>query len=176
MIKLIGLEKEHLSYLLKWRNDPEVQRWIFQKWPLSLAEQEKWFNSYLGNERYKILTIYHESDKKNIGYIRLASIDYQNSSVEIGGDIGEREYRGKGIGKIMYREALKLAFDELNMNRVYLHVLEDNEVAINLYTKIGFKKDGLLRQFVFKDGKFRNVFVMSMLREEYLKIKETFAE
>lgn len=70
MIRLIGLEKEHLKDLLRWRNDPDVQRWIFQKWLLTIAEQEQWFSSYLGNERYKILVVYHENDRRNIGYVR----------------------------------------------------------------------------------------------------------
>lgn len=175
MIRLIGLEKEYLKDLLRWRNDPDVQQWIFQKWPLSMAEQEKWFGSYLENERYKILVVYHENDRRNIGYLRLANIDYQNSSLEIGGDIGEREYRGKGVGKIMYQKALGFVFDELNINRVYLHVLEDNEVAIKFYTKMGFQKEGLLRQHIFKNGKFRNIFVMSILREEFLRMKSESA-
>jgi RimJ/RimL family protein N-acetyltransferase len=73
MVRLIGLEKEHLNDLLRWRNDPEVRRWIFQKWPLSLSEQERWFNSYLGNDLYKVLIVYHEKDQRNIGYIRFSN-------------------------------------------------------------------------------------------------------
>lgn len=171
MIKLIGLEKEHLNDLLRWRNDPDVQRWIFQKWPQTIAEQELWFSSLLGNERYKILVVHHESDRRNIGYIRFANIDYQNNSLEIGGDIGERDYRGKGIGEIMYQKALGFIFDEFNINRVYLHVFEDNEVAIKLYIKVGFQKEGLLRQHIFKNCKFRNILVMSILKEEFLRMK-----
>lgn len=49
------------------------------------------------------------------------------------------------------------------MHRIYLTVLENNKNAYNLYKKIGFKEDGVLRDAIFKNGKYCNLIMMSIL-------------
>lgn len=169
-ITLIELEKEHIHLLRKWRNDPAIRKWIFQKWPISSGMQERWYEAYLAGSDYRVLVACHRSSGKPIGYMRLANIDHENKSVEIGGDIGEKECRGKGYGKEMYELALEFLFNELNFNRVYLQVIKDNEVAIEFYKKLGFVNEGDLRESVHKSGRYLNVVVMSMLKEEYAEI------
>jgi RimJ/RimL family protein N-acetyltransferase len=59
------------------------------------------------------------------------------------------------------------AFDTLNLNRVWLHVGEDNARAMRVYQKVGFRTEGRLRQDIFRDGRYWDSLLMAVLREEW---------
>lgn len=67
--------------------------------------------------------------------------------------IGDMENRGKDIGYFATTEILKHAFNNVNLNRIKLGVLESNTRALKLYEKIGFKREGVKRQSIYKNGK-----------------------
>ena len=58
------------------------------------------------------------------------------------------------------------AFDDLDLNKVYLQVFTTNEKGLKLWTKVGFKVEGVLRQHYFVNGAFHDMYSMSMLRAE----------
>ena len=58
-------------------------------------------------------------------------------------------------------------FETLNLNRIWLYVFEDNPRAIHVYEKVGFKREGLLRQDRFHEGHYWDTILMSILREEW---------
>ena len=64
---------------------------------------------------------------------------------------------------------LRFAFDEMNLNRVSLHVFEFNERAIACYEKCGFKLEGRLREAHFADGKYSDELIMGILRHEFFR-------
>ena len=81
--------------------------------------------------------------------------------------IGSREERGQGLGA----EALILlegfAFRTLGLERLELEVHMDNQPALHCYRKAGFTLEGVKRHAFFTDGRFCNIGMMSVLREEY---------
>ena len=81
--------------------------------------------------------------------------------------IGEKDCRGKGVGTFAIASMVNHAFSNLNLRRIQLEVLDSNEVAKNLYKKIGFVEEGRKRKAVYKNGKYVDEIVMGLLREEY---------
>lgn len=81
----------------------------------------------------------------------------------------DNEKQSKGIGTEAAKEMLKHAFYNLNLHKVYLTVLTNNQRAIKLYDRCGFKIEGTLREEVYKNGKFEDMLVMSILKKEFLK-------
>jgi diamine N-acetyltransferase len=61
---------------------------------------------------------------------------------------------------------VRYAFSELNLRRIYLRVFAENEGAILLYRRLGFEQEGCLRQHVYKNGRYRDVLVMALLRSD----------
>ena len=57
----------------------------------------------------------------------------------------------------------------LNLNRIYLHVYETNQRAVRSHEKTGFSIDGSLRQARYLEGRFVDVFLMSILKDEWKK-------
>lgn len=74
------------------------------------------------------------------------------------------EWQGKGVGAALMRAGVDLADNWLNLHRLELEVYTDNESAIRLYEKFGFKHEGTLREHAFRDGQYVDSAVMARLR------------
>ncbi len=64
----------------------------------------------------------------------------------------------------MLKEILDLADNWHNIRRIELEVYTDNEKAINLYEKFGFKIEGTLKDYVFGDVKYIDAYSMARLK------------
>src|SRR5262249_12670587 len=74
------------------------------------------------------------------------------------------EWQGKGVGTALMRAGLELADKWLNLTRLELEVYTDNEAAIRLYEGFGFEREGRLRQYAYREGRYVDAFVMGRLR------------
>jgi len=101
------------------------------------------------------------------GSIGYSSLDRKNQTVEYGNLLIREAFRGKGLAKEASKVLLDYLFTEVNVHRVYLEVFADNDNAVVLYEKLGFKREGVLRQAVFSRGEFRDVLIMGLLREDW---------
>lgn len=86
--------------------------------------------------------------------------------------IGNQAYWGQGLGGEALRLILKYGFDERGLNRIYAHINSDNAASLRIHEKCGYKKEGLLRQAIIKNGQFKDVVVMSILRENLSNKKQ----
>jgi len=159
-IYMRAMEKEDLGAILEWVNDPEM-RHLTQKeeFPVSRLRGEELF------EKDKIFFAICLNDNRLIGFLNL-TINQRNATLGITID---RSYWSKGYGKEATELALDYCFNTLNLHRVELWVFEFNERAIHLYEKLGFKKEGVHREAVYKKGKYWDVIDMGMLRDEWHK-------
>jgi diamine N-acetyltransferase len=163
------IERDDLPRFVKWFGDPEVKRHLGVWLPFSLAQEERWFERSLEQiERQEVVLLAIEtSEGVHIGNIGLHQIDWKNRHAELGITIGEKAYWNQGYGTDAICTMLKLAFREMGMHRVQLRVDADNARAIRCYEKAGFKKEGTLRDVVFREGKYVGQHVMSILQQEF---------
>lgn len=118
------------------------------------------------------LTICLKEDGKPIGRIYVSNIDEHYDSLDITRIyIADKNIRGRGLGEEALETMLRLAFEEMNMERVTLDHFTDNKIASKLYLKVGFSYEGVMRNGGKKDGKYVDLHLMSMLREEYFSRK-----
>jgi RimJ/RimL family protein N-acetyltransferase len=59
------------------------------------------------------------------------------------------------------------AFETLNLNKVWLHVLTSNERGIRAYERVGFRREGVLRQHLYREGRYQDLLSMAILREDW---------
>ncbi|WP_350286105.1 GNAT family protein [uncultured Croceitalea sp.] len=78
--------------------------------------------------------------------------DVYQKSAEIGYWIGE-PFWGKGIATKAVELISEYAFDKLNLNRIYTGVFEYNIASMKVLEKNGFKKEGVFKNAIFKNGK-----------------------
>lgn len=76
------------------------------------------------------------------------------------------DWHGKGAGSALMQAAVDMADRWLNLVRLELEVYTDNAPAIRLYEKFGFVKEGVHKQYAFRDGSFVDAFAMARLRAE----------
>ena len=105
-----------------------------------------------------------------IGYAGIAQISKTNLSGEYFIFIGDRTYHGKGVGTWVTKEITKLGFKELRLNRIMLTASEKNIGAVKAYTKANYKIEGIMRQALYRDGKFHDKIIMGILREEWVNL------
>ncbi len=74
------------------------------------------------------------------------------------------DWQGKGIGTAMMQALVELADKWFNLTRLELEVYSDNEPAVRLYQKFGFKIEGTKIQLAFRDGQYVDTYLMARLR------------
>ena len=169
-IRLRAAEHDDLPRFVAWLNDPEVRQFLLIQWPMSLAQEERWFESMQKepvSEQVLVIEVDTGEGWMPLGNTSFHKIDWVSRSAEIGIFIGEKLYWNQGIGRESVRLMVHYGFNTLNLNRVYLRVFEHNVRGIRSYEHAGFQHEGRLRQAQFIDGQYRDVLLMSVLRSEW---------
>jgi RimJ/RimL family protein N-acetyltransferase len=73
--------------------------------------------------------------------------------------------RRSGYGIAMSRALVRFAFNDMNLNRLYTSVLPDAP-SRELMEKLNFKHEGTMRQSRYKNGRFTDILVYGLLRED----------
>lgn len=153
----------------QWRNDPDVMRTTSPYLDVyTFAETQAFVEQViLGSGTSKSYMIIEKQTQAPIGITSLVQIDRKNRNAECIIDIGDKEYWGKGYGTEALSLLLDYAFSEMNLHRVSLQVFAFNLKAISMYRKIGFKQEGILREFLFREGAWHDLIQMGILKHEY---------
>lgn len=166
-LHLRTIEPNDLPHIAALRNDESTWTQLTDPKPLGPADQKAWYES-LGSRSGKLYFIAYDDQNPFIGLVRMDEIDHQNRSIRVGADV-QVDLRGKGHGKAIYRTVLKYCFDQLNMHRVWLAVLDTNTTARALYSRMGFKEEGRYRKAIFRNGDYVDYVLMSILELEYVR-------
>ncbi len=172
------LDIEDLEDALRWVNDREVTLWLTSlRYPMARKDEQKWIDDALANSFAEGVRLAIETrDGKHIGGINVHRTNPEDRKAGLGIMIGEKDHWSNGYGTDAVLALLKLAFDEMNLHRVWLHVFPDNERAIACYLKCGFREEGRLRQEVFQDGRYYDVIVMGVLKDEFAALQNSEPE
>jgi len=166
-VRLRALQEEDTEDCWRWFNNWEMVRNLESRYPLSrLAEREIIASMMKPQANDKVFAV-ETLDGLYIGNVGLHRISWEDRRATFGIFIGEKAYWGKGYGTDATRAIVRFAFDEMNLNRVELQVLDDNERGIRCYEKVGFVREGVQRQYRYREGRYVGMVVMSILREEY---------
>ena len=169
-VRLRHTEKEDLPIFVEWLNDPEVRRGLMLHLPLSIAEEQQWFENMLTSpqdERPLVIEAQTDDGWTMIGNSSFHNLDWRNRNAELGIFIGDKSFWDQGYGTEVMQLLIKHGFTTLNLHLIYLRVYENNQRAIRAYKKAGFKEEGRLRQMIYQDGQYLDVIFMSVLRTEW---------
>ncbi|MGD2040293.1 MAG: GNAT family protein [Anaerolineae bacterium] len=165
-VRLRALAKDDLHCFVRWINDPETRRFMNVRYPLSMTEEEGWWENFIHNRSNHIFAI-ETKDGAYIGNIGLHAIVPEDRKAEMGVLIGDKRYWGQGYGTDAIRSLVMWAFDYLNLNRISLRVFAYNKRAIRAYEKAGFQREGAMRQARYTDGQHHDEIIMGVLRDEF---------
>ncbi len=172
MIKLRELRKDDAKPMLSWMHDPVSQRG-FQRDILNagLSDTEEFCQNAKLPEHISEgvschFAIADDDSDEYFGTVSIKDISLRHSHGEYAIALCPKA-RGRGIAKEATMLLLKKAFFEYGLNRVFLSVLPDNEAAIRLYEKCGFKYEGSFRKHIKRGDEFLDWKWYGILKEEY---------
>ena len=174
LVRLVAPSERDAPVLARWSEDAGYLRAVDSDYarPLSPEEAALRLNPEETDPNKVEFHIRTLADDRLIGFVALHSIEWNNGTGLLAVGIGEPEYRGKGYGTDALRLMLRFAFHELNLHRVGLDVIAINTGAIRAYEKLGFQREGRMRNAVLRDGCRADRIFMGILRDEWLELQQ----
>ncbi|SIT93821.1 Protein N-acetyltransferase, RimJ/RimL family [Pontibacter indicus] len=172
------LRLEDASFINKLRQEEDMEQLIGgAKRPVAYERDLKWVEQLiLGDSQISIyFAITPSGSDEIVGYTSISEIDYRNGTCFWSGIKIDATKAGKGWGSEVALKILKFVFEELRMERCKAECLEHHEVALKMMLKVGYKQEGLMRNTVYKNGIHNNQWLLSVIREEYLELKQRFS-
>jgi len=149
---------------VKWLTDDEVVHFLPFFAPTSLKAEEEFLTSDPGSEtRFCIDTF----EGRHIGYCALRANRPMDRCSMLSLFIGERDVWGQGYGTDAAITLCTYGFAYQNLNRIWLECAAEHEAAIRCYEKVGFHREGFLRQHCYRHGRYWDMVAMGMLRGEF---------
>ena len=170
---LRSIERDDLQRCHAWMNDEDLRGTLAQRYPMSLAREADWVErATRGQDTSELsLAICLVQADRHIGNCGFVQIDRDNATATLGIVIGEMDCRGQGFGEEAVRTLCRFGFEEMGLHKIRLDVYADNP-AVKTYERVGFRKEGLLRQEAFRKGRHIDVIRMGLLREELTSAKK----
>ena len=175
-VELRKFKEENITQLIKWiHSKEELMQWAgpAYKFPFTGEQMLAELNQAEKECNKLIFSVLEKEGNIIIGHCQVL-IDKKNNSARFGKIlIGNKTFRGKGLGQQIIKELLKIGFVDLKLHRIDLGVFDFNSNAIMSYEKSGFKKEGLLRDYRKVGDKYWSLLNMSILEKEYHELVET---
>ena len=171
-IRLRAMSRKDLPDFVNWLNDPEVLQYLSFYTPLSIEQEEKWYEEILTHpveEHPLVVEARTENDWMMVGNIGFNNVDQHERSAEVGIFIGDKAFHNKGYGTEALCLIVDYGFMTLNFHRIYLRVYANNPRGVRCYEKVGFKQEGRMREAHFFEGRYIDILLMSILKDEWKK-------
>ena len=153
-----GLTKNDAKDIYNWVNQEDLRTLTGTLYPISEYEHQEWMQNVTTSQNKKLFLVADKQTGESLGTIGLKNFDYINRNVELFISLAV----SGGYGTDAVHTLVEYCFNHLNMHKVYLYVFESNTRAQRCYEKAGFKKEGILVDHHFSNGKYENVFVMGI--------------
>lgn len=166
-VLLRPLEPEDADAFWRWHNDPEVVRWLEADYHESLAHIRKRFADRKPNSYSKaVFGIETLADGTLIGTITLRDANPETARAELDIYIDEKDHWGGGYGTDALRTVCRYGFEVMRLHSIALWVVAENEAAVHVYKKVGFREDGRHRDSFRGVGRWHDMILMSLLEGE----------
>ena len=169
LVGLRPLQVDDAEISTSWRTDRAlIDEALGYPFPVSVENEKRWIESLSGDSKLQrvVFGVEQLDDGQLVGYVQLRDIDWISRCAEFGLIIGAPEARGKGRGHEVATLMIGYGFDTLNLRRLWLRIVASNEPALKLYPALGFKHEGCLREQVFRAGRYHDVNLMGLMRDD----------
>lgn len=165
-VKIRPLEIEDLDQIYDWYNDQDFGYWVCGNWPMAtlLRREEIERKFYEEDENRYAITDHQDNLIGTIGFDQV-NIPAQSARLYIG--IGDPQYWGKGYGFDSLDLFISYLFKQWNFRRLTVETWQENTRALGCYEKLGFVKEGQLREAYYIDGRYYDAIILGLLKPDY---------
>lgn len=171
MIELRELSPDDEERLYDWRAEPEVARWMSDADVSGREAHQAWFAQLASDPDLKGWIIARGG--RPAGLLTLTGLAGHHRRAAWNWFVGDREARGRGVGRAAQVLGLDRAFGELGLHKVWAEVMADNDAALKTLAGIGFRREGYLRGHVLSGGSPRDVVQLGLLADEWRALAPT---
>ena len=159
-------KEEDITHKVKWVNDPKNNQYLHYDLPLREDKTLIWFRNLKDRIDRVDYTITFNGELA--GLIGLLNIDQKTKKAEYYILIGEEKYKGRGIAQAATDLLINIAYNEFRLNKIYLYTETENLRAQRLFEKIGFEKEGLLKNDLIYNGRKIDRYIYGLNTESYI--------
>lgn len=165
-INLRAIEPTDLAFLYQIENDE-----LF--WEVSNTQKpfsKYLLQQYLENaqqdiyEAKQLRLVIEEKNGSSVGLIDLFDFEPKHKRAGIGIVINQ-QFQNKGYANEAISLLVNYSNTHLGLHQLFANITEDNTKSISLFEKIGFKKTGIKKDWIFTNGKFKNEFFYQLINE-----------
>jgi RimJ/RimL family protein N-acetyltransferase len=167
LVRLRAVEPGDRERAQAWLSDPEVTYYLTMRYPLAEKDPIWLADPQPGGFANGVHLAIETKDGQHVGAINLHELNPEDRKAGLGVIIGEKAHWSNGYGGDAITTLLRFAFHEMNLHRVWLSVLDGHDGAVRCYEKCGFVRESHRRQHVFKHGRYWDVLIMGILRDDF---------
>lgn len=162
-ITLAPFSWEQAQVYLEWVNQEETAHWLTRALPVTSSEHQRWYESLVARQDAVVFSVIENGSGAYLGNVWLWGVHPVHRNAELRILMGPQA-KGKGYGTEACRGLLRFAFNDFNLNKVFLYVLAHNIAAVRTFEKAGFSREGVLQQEFFVAGKYEDALRMAAFR------------
>lgn len=159
--------------LLRWRNQPDVSRWMYRDHEISKEEHRRWLKGALSDPRRKYWII--EAAGRPVGLANLYDLSPEDGKAAWAYYIADPGQRGTGVGAFVEFWIIEYVFRTLGFGKLWCEVIAENESVCRLHESFGFRREAFFRQHVRKAGEPVDVVGLGLLAAEWAELRSTAA-
>ncbi|MBR1584699.1 MAG: GNAT family N-acetyltransferase [Clostridia bacterium] len=167
LVRLRAMDSSDLMKLQDFSNDYSVMRCasgnILYPATVDDAAREMGGNTNRSTGAYQF-ALETKTDRVLIGQCGFIQINWKNRVGELAILIGDARYRGKGYGADAIRTLCAFGFDEMNLRKIKVSVIDFNTPALRCYEKCGFEVEGRLEKEIYREGAYHDLVLMRLFR------------
>ena len=161
-LELKKIKRKDLETVVKWRNNSEIMKYTTQFFLLNMEHQNNWFNDISKKDTDRVMFVFTYG-KDIIGVGGLIHLDKQNKNADTAIMLGETKMHGKGLGTEALQLLVNYGFKKMKLHRISAEIFEYNKISLKLFEKLNFKREALLRDGLWKYGRWWDIYTYSIL-------------
>lgn len=165
MMQLRDVSDQDREMLLRWRNLPEVSRYMYSDHTITPEEHNRWFANLAkdSSRRDWIIML----DDEPVGLANLVDINTEASRCYWAFYLSSDSTRGRGVGSWVEYQILKVVFEDLALNKLCCEVFASNVAVVSMHEGFGFRREAMYREHLWRDGLPVDVIGLAMLRSDW---------
>lgn len=165
-LKPLSFDELDTNYI-NWLNDADTCKYNSHGDAVYTRKMaEEFIKNTQKSKNCEVWAVYLKSHNHHIGNISLQNIDFKNRQAEIAYLFGEKQYWGRGYATEASKILIKRAFEDLKLHRLYFGTHIDNIAMQKVGEKLGFQKEGLLKDAQYKNGKYNDIVCYGLIQQE----------
>ena len=152
---------------VNWLNNKEINEYLESRLTVQTEESVRQFvSNIIESDDTYLFAILSKENNEHIGNIKVGPINFNYKHTFIGYLIGDKEHWGKGIASEAVYLAVKFCHNILKLHKINAGIIAENIGSIRVLEKLGFKMEGCIRDDVFINGKYSDVYKYGLLETE----------